>query len=105
MSGTACDDSGTFSAMMSWNTVIDSNTVITAEIQRQHSTVQLLHTTRCYCPDGCHQMRQFVQFQYSIHPFNLVTLKTDRSEVLNLSPCEINVLAKFELLVAVCQVL
>ena len=30
MSGTACDDLGTFSAMMSWKTVIDSSTVITA---------------------------------------------------------------------------
>jgi len=30
MSGTECDDSGTFSATISWNTVIDSSTVITA---------------------------------------------------------------------------
>lgn len=32
MSGTACDDSGTFSAIISWKTVIDNNTVIPAYI-------------------------------------------------------------------------
>ena len=35
MSGMACDDSGTFSAMMSWKTVIDSSTVITANKKSQ----------------------------------------------------------------------
>jgi len=32
MSGTECDDSGTFSAMISWNTVIDNSTVMPVHI-------------------------------------------------------------------------
>ena len=41
MSGTECEDSGTFSAMISWNTVIDSSTVIPTHV----ATVAPLYDT------------------------------------------------------------